>query len=384
MHIHSLLLQGFRKFPKETLTFISPVTIIVGGNATGKTTILEALFLLATGKSFRAERDVEGVAFEKEVARIKGVVAHPSDKEVQDRTELELILTTGLVMGTKTPIKQYMINGVGKRMMDFTGRLKVVLFWPEDLELVTYSPSLRRRYLDSVLIQADREYHRTLGSYERGLRQRNRLLEAIREGVAHPHQLLFWDQMLIKQGEYISKKRGEFIDFVNTYPITLPGRQAGNIQYPINQYQLIYDASFISRDRLDKYREAEVAAGVTLVGPHRDDIEFRIKNSQHSLARGEQGSRIKNNEDRNLAAYGSRGEQRLGVLWLKMGELAYLEKMTGEKPILLLDDILSELDHEHRTVIFSIINNQQTVMTTTDEHFLPSALTARAGFIRLK
>ena len=263
-------------------------------------------------------------------------------------------------MGMKTPIKKYSINGVPKRMLDFVGTFKVVLFWPQDMELVTDSPSLRRHYLDFVLMQVDREYRRTLISYEKGLRQRNKLLEAIREGRAHRHQLIFWDQLLIKNGEYITKKREEYIDFVN------------NFQNP--NYQLIYDQSIISRVRLDQYSEEEIAAGVTLVGPHRDDIKFKVKSLK---------LKVNNEELRDLAHFGSRGELRLAVLWLKFGELAYIEAQTGEKPVLLLDDILSELDHEHRRIIFDLLDHQQTIITTTDKHLLPK-LSRETNMIELE
>lgn len=358
MILESIHLSNFRSYKKESFSFSQKTTVVIGDNAIGKTNLLEAIFLLSTGKSFRAEKDMEMVEFGKEVGRAKGTVkqfGHEDYKEDDEEyVELEIVVTRGEVMGTKTQIKKYSVNGVGKRMLDFAGRLKAVLFWPQDLELVTDSPSTRRRYLDFVLIQIDREYRRTLISYEKGLRQRNRLLEAIRDSGAHRHQLIFWDQLLIKNGEYITKKREEYIDFLNQTKNLEPASSVGVFRTKNTFYKIEYDKSVISRARLDQYGEEEIAAGVTLVGPHRDDFEFRIKNE----------------EERNLSHYGSRGEQRLGILWLKLGELAYIEKVSEDKPILLLDDILSELDHEHRKIIFDILDNQQTIMTTTDMHFI--------------
>ncbi len=383
MTLEAISLSNFRQYKKQRFSFSSETTVIVGGNASGKTNLLEAIFLISLGKSFKAEKDIEMVRFGEEIGRVKGVVKRTREdkKEDEEKNELEVVITKGEVMGVKTPIKKYLVNSVGKRMVDFTGRLKTVLFWPQDLELVTDSPSIRRRYLDFVLSQVDREYRRTLISYEKGLRQRNRLLEAIRDKGAHRHQLIFWDQLLIRNGEYITKKRGEYIEFVNKFQI---GHQLGDFKFQTKSkfqnpnYQLFYDKSIISRQRLDQYSEEETAAGMTLVGPHRDDFEFRIKNSEafSNLKAG-------NEEFKNLSHYGSRGEQRLGILWLKLGELAYIEHVSGEKPILLLDDILSELDHEHRKIIFGIIGNQQTIITTTDRHFLPESLTGRQKVIEL-
>jgi DNA replication and repair protein RecF len=224
-------------------------------------------------------------------------------------------------------------------MIDFAGNFKVVLFGPWDMDLVTETPSLRRKFLDTVLSQVDREYRRSILSYEKGVRQRNRLLFRIREEGIARSQLSFWNQLLIKNGDYISQKREEFIGFVNSRP---------GLRF--TDYKLLYDKSVISEGRLEQYKEEEVAAATTLVGPHRDDFAFKIGNS------------------RDLAAYGSRGEQRMGVLWLKMAELDFIETKSGERPTLLLDDIFSELDHEHRDIVMEITKNQQTIITTADEH----------------
>ncbi|OGF99250.1 hypothetical protein A2Y99_03195 [Candidatus Gottesmanbacteria bacterium RBG_13_37_7] len=355
MNITHLELTNFRSYSKATYDFSPKTTILLGSNGSGKTNLLEALFFLATGRSFRAQRDSDTIAFEAEIGRIKGNVAmfqfnnDTSEKNNKDNIILEVVLTQGQVAKIKTPIKRYLVNGVGRRGLDFSGKLKVVLFWPEDMELVIGSPSLRRRYLDFVLMQIDREYRRCLLSYERGIRQRNRVLEAIRDKGAHRHQLLFWDQLLIKSGEYITKKREEYINYIN------------NSQLPITNYQLQYDKSIISRLRLEQYSGQEIAAGVTLVGPHRDDMKFKIQNPKFKK---------KSDNYQDLASFGSRGEQRLAVLWLKLRELSYIEASSGEKPVLLLDDILSEFDHEHRKIVFDVISQQQTIITVADEHFI--------------
>lgn len=343
MILTSLTLQQFRNYGKRSFVFSPDLTIIVGANASGKTNIVEAVYFLATGKSFRADTDRESIRLGEEIARIKG--------NLEDTT-LEIAETTGDVGGKKAPLKKYLVNGVPKRMIDFVGNLRAVLFWPEHLELVTDSPSIRRKYLDSVLVQVDREYRRNLMSYERGLRQRNKLLDLLSEGKASRSQLLFWNQLLIKAGAYLTEKREEFIHFINSYHIS-------HITYHI-----AYDKSVISESRLEQYRDEEIAAKATLVGPHRDDMKFAIR-------------------DISLSAYGSRGEQRLGILWLKLSEATFIQKKTATRPILLLDDIFSELDEEHRETVLNLIQKQQTILTTTDIAMLPKDVQRSALVIEL-
>ena len=365
MQLLELSLQNFRNYAKRTFTFSQNTTVFVGPNAIGKSNILEAIFLLAIGKSFRAEREGEMVRIGEEVGRVNGkirttmssptAIGDPlnidsrlrgNDSVVEnsrlhsDSSDLEVIITGGFVQGVKAPVKKFLVNGVSRRIFDFAGQLKAVLFHPEDLDLVRGSPSSRRRYLDFVLTQTDREYRRSLNAYERAVRQRNRLLERIRDGLANRQQLYFWDQVLIRDGGYLQNKREDLITAINVS------------DKPFGEFRLLYDHSYISEARLAQYAEAEVAAAVTLVGPHRDDVQFF-------------------DCKRSLAAYGSRGEQRLLVLWLKLCELRYIKEITGERPLLLLDDIFSELDHVHREEVLKLINLQQTIITSADRHFVP-------------
>lgn len=344
MTILKIQLSNFRNLKDKIFSFSPKTTVIVGPNASGKTNILEAIFLLATGKSFRARIEEEMINYEKEIGRVEGLFKDGKAKK-SSKTRLEVVLTRGEIgIGTakseKVARKKLLINGVGKRLVDFAGSFKLVLFGPWDLHLVTESPSIRRKFLDMVLSQVDREYRRASLSYDKGLRQRNKLLYRIREeSLSHP-QLLFWNRLLIKNGDYISKKREEFISFVNN-------------TRPLNEqvFELDYDKSAISEARLEQYKNEEIVAATTLVGPHRDDFCFRLKK-------------------RNLARYGSRGEQRMGVLWLKLAELAFVEKIAEQKPTLLLDDIFSELDHEHREIVMKAATSQQTIITTVDPHFI--------------
>ncbi|KKR53058.1 MAG: replication and repair protein RecF protein [Candidatus Woesebacteria bacterium GW2011_GWA1_40_43] len=281
------------------------------------------------------------IGYDEDICRVDGE-ASGAESEI---TNLGAVVTRGKIdIGAerpeRVPRKKLLVNGVPRRMVDFAGNFRTVLFGPWDLDLVTESPSVRRRFLDTVLSQADREYRRSTLSYEKGLRQRNRVLWDMREGNIGPDRLLFWNQLIIKNGNYITEKREEFIDFVNS------------LEFEINGLKLnvSYDKSVISESRLEQYKEEEVSAATTLVGPHRDDFVF-------------------NKGERSLSSYGSRGEQRMGVLWLKIAELSFIEEKTSARPTLLLDDIFSELDEEHKKVVMDIAMKQQTIITSVDDEF---------------
>jgi len=340
--ITKLNLQDFRNFKKRKIEFSGKTTVIVGQNGAGKTNILEAINLLSTGKSFKAVREEEMLAHDKEIGRVVG--------ETDEKVLLEAVLTRGQVdIGTSrkriVAKKRLLINGVGKRLIDFSGQLKTVLFGPWDMDLITESPSVRRKFLDDVISKTDREYHRSVMSYEKGLRRRNRVLVRIREEGVSRSNLLFWDKLLIKNGNYITKKRREFLDFTNETS-DLDGIS----------FETSYLDSAISQTRLEQYAKEEIYSATTLVGPHRDDFEVQVRKGGTVF--------------RSLDKYGSRGEQRMGVLWLKLSELAFVKKMTNEPPTLLLDDIFSELDHKHRKVVVKVVKKQQTIITTADPHFV--------------
>ena len=185
-------------------------------------------------------------------------------------------------------------------------------------------------------------------SYEKGLRQRNSLLGAIQEGKASRSQLLFWDQLLIKAGGYLTEKRMELIHYINSFELSDVS------------YQITYDKSVISESRLEQYKMEELASGTTLVGPHRDDFivsKYQVSNSKFQIYK-------------ELAKYGSRGEQRLGVLWMKLAELSFVQEKTGTRPILLLDDIFSELDEGHKQLVMDVVSKQQTIITSAEADIL--------------
>lgn len=342
MLLKNLQLQNFRNYSKSEFNFSSQTTLIVGPNTSGKTNIIEAIYFLATGKSFRADKDFEMIRFGEEVARVKGKV---------NDTDLEVVLTT--------PLKKYLVNGVSKRRVDFASHLVLVLFSPQDLEIIVDSPSLRRNFLDDVLEQVDRDYRLALISYIKGLRQRNALLEKAGEsGIRNEKQFEYWDTLLIKNGEIITKKRENFIEFLN------------NAEKEIFDFRLFYDKSTISKARLLQYEEAEIGAGVTLVGPHRDDFSVHMFNNKRSTTH-------------DVKLFGSRGQQRLAILQLKLLQLLFVEKVLSERPLLLLDDIFSELDEEHIHHVLEILDKQQTILTTTHKEFIPEPLFKKMDVIEL-
>ncbi|MDP3955582.1 MAG: DNA replication and repair protein RecF [bacterium] len=353
MILKQLRLKNFRNYQEKEFSFSEGTTLVIGPNAAGKTNLLEAIYLLASGKSFRANLEQEMINWNEEIGRVKGVATTETQNGSIENAELEIVLTRGEVGGEKAARKKYLVNGVARRAMDFLGNLRAVYFGPEDLDLVTGSPSLRRKYLDLALSQVDREYARSSLSYEKGVRQRNKLLERIREEGVSRTQLLFWNQLLIRNGEVITQKREEFIQFVNDF-----WQQKGEI----GQYSLIYDKSIISPARLEEYAEEEVAAAATIVGPHRDDFSMRINANRNSANEREFG--------KDLRIFGSRGEQRLAVLWLRICELEYIYSKTKARPVLLLDDIFSELDQPHRRLVLEITDKQQTIITTADVNLI--------------
>jgi len=349
MTLKSISLQNFRNYLSEKFNFSGNTTLIIGPNTSGKTNLIEAIFLLSVGKSFRTDKDIQMINFNHDLARVKGEV---------DETNLEVMITNGQLGGQSSQYKKFLVNGVAKRRIDFVENFSAVLFSPEDLDIIVDSPSLRRKFLDNVLEQVDREYRLALVSYTKGLRQRNALLENAREtGIRNEKQFEYWDNLIIEFGEKITKKREEFIEFVN------------NESKDIFEFATFYDKSVISKARLLQYKDAEVASGVTLVGPHRDDFSVSMFNPSTASPKGGRAGQASMHD---IKFYGSRGQQRLTILQLKMLELLFIEKKLGQRPVLLLDDIFSELDEGHIELILEMIGMQQTIITTTHKEFIPA------------
>jgi len=345
MILRALHATNFRNFSKLTAEFDPNLSVLVGPNSSGKTNILEAVWLLALGKTFRPGSDFEMIKFGKNTAYVRGVVSEGSG---------HLKLEVGLQRADEEflPRKRFSVNGVGKKMVNFVGNLKVVLFSPVDLELVVDSPSLRRTHLDDFLSQADQDYHRILSTYEKTVTSRNRLLERIFENRSKADELDFWDQALVKLGQEISLKREEFFKFLNKASLKL------------EDFSWSWRSSRVDLDKLKRERGRDIEARMTISGPHRDDFRFILSG-------------------RDLSFFGSRGQQRMSVLNLKLLELDYLEAKTDQKPILVLDDILSELDHDHRKVVLKYTGGQ-TILTTTDLANLEKKFRSQAKLIEVE
>lgn len=334
MVFKKLTLQNFRNYKKSEFDFSPKTTIIVGPNAVGKSNLIEALFLLSSGKSFRTDKDKQLLQFGKNVSRVKG--------SLEDK-DLEIVLAETPTLFLQ---KKYLVNGVSKRRADFKSHMKAVLFTPSDLDIVSGQPGNRRRFLDEVLEQTDVEYSNALLSFGKALRQRNALLEKVQlSGVRSDKVFAYWDDLIIKNGQIITKKRQNLINYIN------------NRKKEIFEFELNYDSSVISVERLLQYKQAEVGAGVTLVGPHRDDVIIKASNKLSKT-------------DEEVRYFGSRGQQRLVSLELKLAQIAVIKERLGEQPILLLDDVFSELDESNINHVLELMNIYQTIATTTHEEFI--------------
>ncbi|HQM16095.1 MAG TPA: hypothetical protein PLM16_02720, partial [Candidatus Woesebacteria bacterium] len=271
----------------------------------------------------------------------------------------------------------FSINENKRLRADFLGNFLAVSFGPEDMRLIEGSPSRRRAYLDNVLVQVDREYDLALKQYEQTLRRRNKLLSQIKDGEQSSRSLTFWDMSLIKHGELIQLKRRQLTEFMN----------AEDTQSL--QFQIKYLPSVITQSRLASHHSAEIATGFTLIGPHKDDFEVLFEWSEIGQKKSFNPSSAPNALELTptsltaLNEYGSRGQKRLGVLWLKKSELLFLSARTGVKPVLLLDDIFSELDQENQRKVMQLINQEQVIITTTDRQSIQDLLSSFSGKIEL-
>jgi DNA replication and repair protein RecF len=278
------------------------------------------------------------------LARIKArIFTQPSEESVRTEPEeqtVEILLTHGQLQGKRTSKSLYSLNDVRKRKKDVVGQFYTVTFRPEDMRLIEGSPGRRRDYMDTPMQLISQQYDHALTTYSKALTKRNKLLSSVREGEMPRSVLSYWTQQLLKHGQLVQEQRRKFLDFCNT------------IEFPLD-FRVEYDPSVISQARMEEYADREVAAGYTLVGPHKDDLSVRLR-LQHS------------SERRDISTYGSRGQQRMAVLWLKQCEYAFLQDKTTQRPVLLLDDILSELDEQVRGMVFELLEEGQAIVTTAD------------------
>ncbi len=379
MHIRRLALENFRNIQRMTLDLAPGHTVLYGENAQGKTNILEAVYVFATGKSMRAEteRDVirwEAHADEIPYARLHGLF-RKAKRDIQVDVVLQLTRADGVPMDEEPQlVKRIKLNGAPKRAASLIGEVQAVLFEPQDIELVYGSPGGRRRHLDATLSQVNRPLFEELTKYGRVLEQRNPLLKAIREGRASRNDLHFWDARLVQSGAVIIAARAKALQELNglsakVHAELTGGRERLHLVYapsvPLPEGAGVAAIAKAFTAQLAAQRERELAQGVSVVGPHRDDFSFVVN-------------------DVDLASFGSRGQQRLATLSLKLAEAHYMTAHTGEQPILLLDDVLSELDSPRRAFLLrAIATYEQSILTTADLPALDEAFRAKANLVRV-
>ena len=355
MEILNLHLVNFRNFLTKRIEFSPKLTVIIGPNGSGKSNILEAIGLLSAIKSTRVQTDYDLVKFGKTEAKIEGKIAgfEPKTLTINFQVIDELYVK-----------KAYFIDSVKKRLIDLSDFLSLVVFGPSDLDLVTGSPSIRRHHLDSELASIDRNYWRAISSYNKVIVRRNRVLQRISEGISKPAELDFWDERLLAHAKYISQKRQEFFEFLNFVEPTFAQTSSQTAKW-LGDLSWVLKPSLVNEEKLSRNRERDIAAGMTLSGPHRDDFQFVYRS-------------------RNLEFFGSRGEQRMAVLALKLAELEFYSVKRQTRPILALDDIFSELDWEHREAVLSVIDKQQTIITAAERESVPKELFKKAKLVELR
>ena len=376
MRIESLELEEFRAYRRLRLDIGAPGLALHGENGSGKSTLLEAISMLATTRSPRTsfEREVvnwaSGVEFGfPPFSRVAGTVISGGERR---QIEISLVLERE---GGAAIKKQVRLDGRAVRSSTAVGILRTVLFTPEDVGLITGTPGDRRRYLDVMLCQLDRGYLRALAEHAKVLAQRNSLLKQFaRDGVSPAsraviEQLGFWDQRLVAAGAQLLARRATAIGALDRFARECFGRLDGGafaIRYApaLDTWERLAGieadhadlGALVAQamlDELERRRPEELRRGVTLVGPHRDEVVFTL-------------------DGRSMASFGSRGQQRLGVLAAKLAEVALMTLDGGEPPVLLLDDVLSELDARHRGLLLETAAGDgcQVLITATDAALL--------------
>lgn len=346
MRIKSIQLENFRNYKKLNLEFdsIKNVNLFLGDNAQGKTNFLEALTLLSLAKSFRAVKHESVIKWEEEYARVKGIL-EVGNNEI----ELEFFVS-------EKPKKEKSLkkNGTSVAVKDFIGQLNIVLFHPEDLNMLYLSPALRRQYVNTILSQTDPLYFDALVQYNRLLKQRNKVLFLITECKANHEELNVWDEKLAEYGSYIYQKRKELVEFFNKPCADNYHRIADSKEEITMSYSCSFREQYTEKDdymeALQESREGDIAYQQTRKGIHRDDIEFYFNN-------------------RNISEFASRGEMRTLIIALKLTEIEFIEAQTSQKPVLLLDDVFSELDKKRQKFLVKAVSEHQSFITATHHDF---------------
>jgi len=338
MILKRIQLHNFRNISSSVFDISPQLTVILGENAKGKTNILESIHCIINGVGFRESKEEELLSLGSFETQLDGLFE--KNKNISDFRIFLKKEADGSI------VKHFFVQKARKGHTHYTSeQTKCVLFSPEQIDIVTGSPDIRRDYFNKLISTFDIVYKKHLINYEQALRKRNKLLEHSRSGESLKEELSFWDVYLEKEARYITEKRNIYTQFLNSHQ-KLEGRDF-SIEYIKNEF---------TQERLNEKKELELRIRRTLIGPQKDDWIFSLKDM--------------NSNQKNIQKYGSRSEQRFGVFWLKMNEIHFMEEEINIHPILLLDDVFSEFDHENKERILRLIQTYQTVITTTEEELV--------------
>ncbi|EKD49398.1 MAG: DNA replication and repair protein recF [uncultured bacterium] len=369
MLLSSIKLQNFRNYDVLKKTFNKKVVVFIGENTQGKTNMIEAIRFLSLFKSFRTSAAGNVIGWNCGFARVEGEI-----KEGRVKKSIVGMLLKDDVSSSVKRMTQ--INGTKTTSSDAVGEFLTVLFSPEDIRLVSSSPVTRRKYIDSVLGQVSKVYYNTLLHYNRALEQRNKLISNMSKRYSPISSLFIWDEQLAEQGSHLVKKRSEFFEKINkkldNFYKEISGENAKLKVIYIPKVNLPGVETLIDKKELGKFikrslkaaQANDLARQTTTIGPHRDDFAFELN-------------------DRSLATFGSRGEFRSAVLALKLAELSFLEDASGKKPVLLLDDVFSELDKSRRRCLGKVLNDHQVFITATDVNEMDDEFKKGALFLKI-
>ena len=339
MIIESLELENFRNYRCGKFQFSAGSNLLYGDNAQGKTNLLEALYYCAGGKSHRAGKDRELIRLGETEAHIKLLL---QSKEIPHRIDIHL---------RKNGTKGIAVDGIPlRRTSELYGIARMVVFSPEDLNLIKSGPAERRRFLDMELCQLNRRYVKELLQYNRVLQQRNKLLKELAFRPSLLETLDLWDAQLVSAGTALMQSRAVFLEQLNEICVEKYAALTGKRE----QLRLFYEVN-VSEDcfaaAVKKNRESDLRQKTSSVGPHRDDIAFYLQQGEE--------------EEMDLRKFGSQGQQRSAALAVKLSEFSLMQRECGENPVFLLDDVLSELDTTRQKQLLKSIRNVQTVLTST-------------------
>ena len=376
MYLKHLSLTNFRSFARLDIDLPRRTVLLVGSNAQGKTTVLEAIYFLAAFTSFQTNTDRQLINFHaaREPLVVTRLVAEYQRGKAKHRLEVRLILEPIGVLNGQRLRKEILLDGVKKQMGDVIGHFNAVIFLPQMSAIIEDGPEERRRYLNLAISQANPAYARTLSEYTQALSQRNALLKILNERGGDANQLQVWDETLARSGAQIIQWRIQAVHEIETLasrvhhelthgsevlrldyepaydPLPKPDGQIGlKLDVQVDRSGLKLDEIQNGfQEKLEQLRSEEIARGMTTIGPHRDEMRF--------LANGI-----------DLGDYGSRGQIRTTLLALKLAEVEWMKQRTGEWPVILLDEVMAELDLQRRADLLKYVDkSEQVLFTTTD------------------